>query len=162
LAPILDVPEILKLVTLVIAPPIDALPVIVNALVIFWQLLNAPPSIAVTLGGIFNVPREVQLPNALELINNKFPPSATAGIFEQEKNALESIVLIFPAIVSVLVIFEQFSNAEDPMLLTESGMFKVPNDVLLRNALAPIDNKLPPSATAGMREQFPNAETPIV
>ncbi len=36
MAPIVDVPEMLKLVTLVIAPPIEALPVIVSAI--------APPS----------------------------------------------------------------------------------------------------------------------
>jgi hypothetical protein len=48
------------------------------------------------------------------------------------------------------------------MVLTLDGIFKVPNDVLLWNALASIDNNFPPSAIAGMREQFPNAEIPIV
>jgi hypothetical protein len=64
--------------------------------------------------------------------------------------------------VRVLDIFEQFSNALFPIELTLSGIFKVPNDVLFRNALMPIDNKLPPSATAGIREQFKNADAPIV
>jgi hypothetical protein len=61
-----------------------------------------------------------------------------------------------------LDILEQFWNAESPMLMTEFGMFMVPIDVPFRNALAPIESKLPPNATAGIREQFPNAEIPIV
>jgi hypothetical protein len=46
----------------------------------------------VTLSGMFNVPSVVQLLNADVPINNKLPPSATAGIFEQLKNAYEPIV----------------------------------------------------------------------
>jgi hypothetical protein len=44
---------------------------------------NAVLSMLVTESGIFIVPIDVQFLNALMLINNKLPPSATAGIFEQ-------------------------------------------------------------------------------
>jgi hypothetical protein len=81
---------------------------------------------------------------------------------EQFPNADIPIVWMFPVIVSVLVIFEQFSNALSPMVPTFVGMFKVLNDILFWNALIPIDCKLPPSATASIREQFPNALFPIV
>jgi hypothetical protein len=60
-------------------------------LVILLQLKNAPPSIKLTLGGMFNVPSEVQLLNAFKPIDNKLPPSASAGIFEQFINALDPI-----------------------------------------------------------------------
>jgi hypothetical protein len=61
-------------------------------LVIPEQLLNAAESIEVTLGGMFNVPNVVQLINAIEPIDNKLPPSATAGIFAQSRNACAPIV----------------------------------------------------------------------
>jgi hypothetical protein len=64
--------------------------------------------------------------------------------------------------VSMLVIFEQFSNALLPIAPTFVEIFNVLNDVLFWNALLPIERKLPPSATAGIREQFPNAPEPIV
>jgi hypothetical protein len=41
----------------------------------------------VTLGGMFIVPRDVQPENESSSINNKLPPSATAGILAQLKNA---------------------------------------------------------------------------
>jgi hypothetical protein len=47
------------------------------------------------------------------------------------------------------------------MLLTLSGMFKVPNDVQSLNAYEPNDNKLPPSATAGILLQPENDDCPI-
>jgi hypothetical protein len=134
----------------------------VSVLVILLQPLNAEDPMVLTLGGIFSVPKDVLFWNALMPIDNKLPPSATAGIREQFPNADTPIVVMFPAMVSVLDIFELFSNALSPIVLTLTGIFSVPNDVLFRNALAPIDNKLPPSATAGIREQFPNADTPIV
>jgi hypothetical protein len=37
---------------------------------------------------MFNVPNVVQYSNASIKIDNKLPPSATAGIFEQSLNAL--------------------------------------------------------------------------
>jgi hypothetical protein len=46
--------------------------------------------------------------------------------------------------VRVLDIFAQFSNAEDPMVLTLSGMLIVPNDVLLKNAEFPTTSTFPP------------------
>jgi hypothetical protein len=61
----------------------------------------------VTLGGIFNVPNVVQPENAESPIDNKLPPSATAGILLQPINAFVPIVVIFPAIVSLLVILLQ-------------------------------------------------------
>jgi hypothetical protein len=47
------------------------------------------------------------------------------------------------------------------MLVTLSGMFKVPNDVQSLNAYKPNDNKLPPSATAGILLQPENDDCPI-
>jgi hypothetical protein len=73
----------------------------------FEHPLNAESLMELTLGGIFNVPNVVQFINASSSIDNKFPPSATAGIFEQLLNAPASIISIFPAIVSVLVILLQ-------------------------------------------------------
>ena len=64
-------------------------------------------------------------------------------------------------VMFALAILEQFWNAESPMLLTEFGILIVPNEVLFWNALAPIDNKFPPSAIPGIREQFLNALVPI-
>jgi hypothetical protein len=116
----------------------------------------------VTLGGIFNVPNDVQLLNADDPINDKLPPSATAGILLQTLNTVDPIDWILPAIVSVLVMPVQPINALLLMMVTLSGIFNVPNVVQPLNADAPINNKFPPSATAGMREQFPNAEIPIV
>jgi hypothetical protein len=106
---------------------------------------------------MFNVPNDVQLLNASTPIDNKFPPSATAGILAQIVNALNPIVWILPAIVRVLVMPEQLKNAPLSIKLTLSGMFNVPNDVQLLNALSPIDNKLPPSASARIFEQSLNA-----
>jgi hypothetical protein len=54
-------------------------------LVILLQPENALVLMMVTLGGMFNVPNVVQLPNADSPIDNKLPPSATAGILEQLK-----------------------------------------------------------------------------
>jgi hypothetical protein len=110
-----------------------------------------------TESGIFMVPIDVSLRKALALIVNKLPPSAIAEIFEQLMNALSPIVRILPAIVNVLVMLLQFWNTEDPMVLTLSGMLIVPNDVLFSNALLSINNKFPPSATAGSFEQPLNA-----
>jgi hypothetical protein len=55
------------------------------------QPLNALLLMMVTLGGIFNVPNVVQPLNAADPIDNKLPPSASAGIFEQFINALDPI-----------------------------------------------------------------------
>jgi hypothetical protein len=98
------------------------------------QPLNAAESIKVTLGGIFNVPNDVQRENAESPIDNKLPPSATAGILLQPLNALDPIVWIFPAMVSVLVILMQLKNAPVLMEVTLGGIFNVPNVVQLLNA----------------------------
>jgi hypothetical protein len=142
--------------------PIDVIfPAIVKVLVILSQLKNALPLMMVMLGGMFNVPNVVQFWNALVPIDNNLPPSATAGILLQPWNALVPIDVIFPAIVKVLVILSQLKNALPLMMVTLGGMFNVPNVVQFLNASAPIDNKLPPSATAGIFEQFSNALVPI-
>jgi hypothetical protein len=65
----------------------------------------------VTLGGIFIVPSDVQPENESSSINNKLPPSATADILAQLKNAPMPIDSILPAIVSALVMLEHPSNA---------------------------------------------------
>jgi hypothetical protein len=135
------------------APIVWIFPAIVSVLEMFKQLWNAEDPMVLTLGGIFKVPNDVLLKNASAPIDSKLPPSATAGILKQSLNALVAIVVIFPAIVSVLVMLLQLWNAEDPMVLTLGGIFKVPNDVLLKNACAPIDSKFPPSATAGILAQ---------
>jgi hypothetical protein len=137
-------------------------PAIVSVLVILLQLMNAELSIEVTLGGMFNVPNVVQPKNASTPIVRKLPPSATAGIFEQFWNALCPIVVIFPAIVSVLVIPVQLANANTSILLTLGGIFNVLSVVQPLNADCPIDNKLPPSATAGIFKQLENAWNPMV
>jgi len=155
-------PGILEQLKNVSAPINPTLPAIVSELEMFEHPLNAADPIELTLVGIFNVPNVVQFWNALVLIDNKLPPSATAGILLQFKNAPIPIVVIFPAIVKVLVILLQPLNAVSLMELTLGGIFNVPNVVQFWNALVSIDNKLPPSATAGIREQFPNADTPIV
>jgi hypothetical protein len=64
--------------------------------------------------------------------------------------------------VSVLAIDLLFSNAPLPIEVALGGIFKVPNDVLLKNALLLIVNKLPPSATAGILEHSKKACVPIV
>jgi hypothetical protein len=62
----------------------------------------------------------------------------------------------------VLVRLLQLENAKlDMMAVTLSGMFNVPNVVHVENALEPIDNKFPPSATAGILQQRSNALVPI-
>ena len=134
----------------------------VSVLAIFELLSNALSPILVTLGGIFRVPNDVLFRNALMPIVRKLPPSATAGIREQFPNADTPIVVMFPAMVSVLDILLQFSNALLPIEVTLGGIFIVPDDVLFLNELAPINNKLPPSATAGIFEQPLNAFCEII
>jgi hypothetical protein len=130
-------------------------------LVILLQLKNAPPLMMVTLVGMFNVPNVVQFSNALVPIDNKLPPSATAGILLQPSNALVPIDWIFPAIVSVLVIFLQPLNAVSLMELTLGGIFNVPNVVQFWNARKPIDCNGLTNATPGILEQFKNVSVPI-
>jgi hypothetical protein len=56
---------------------------------------------------------------------------------------------------------EQFKNAVEPMVLTLSGIFNVPNDVQFSNACDPIDSNGLTNATPGILEQFKNVSTPI-
>jgi hypothetical protein len=58
----------------------------------FEQFWNACVPMELTLGGIFNVLSCEQPKNAAVPINNKLPPSATAGIFAQSRNAEVFIV----------------------------------------------------------------------
>jgi hypothetical protein len=134
----------------------------VSVLVILLQLANALASMKVTLGGIFNVPNVVQPLNADPPINNKLPPSATAGSFEQSRNASAPIVRIFPAMVSVLVILLQSLNAEDPIVLTLRGMLIVPSDVLFKNAEFPTTSTFPPIVAFVILTQPEKALSPIL
>jgi hypothetical protein len=89
--------------------------------------------------------------NALAPMVRRFAPNMTFPILLHPANAEFPMTWTFPAIVRfALAIREQFWNAESPILITESGILMVPNDVLFWNVLAPIDDKLPPSATAGI------------
>jgi hypothetical protein len=121
------------------------------------QFSNAEDPMVLTLSGILMVPNDVQPLNADTPIDNKLPPSATAGILEQLKKACAPIVWIFPAIVSVLVMLIQFWNASALIEATLGGMLIVPNDVQLLNAPSCIVNKLPPNTIAGIFEQLLNA-----
>jgi hypothetical protein len=47
------------------------------------QVWNDCPPMDVTLSGMFNVLNCEQLKNAESPIDKRFPPNATAGIFEQ-------------------------------------------------------------------------------
>ena len=96
--------------------PIDVmLPAIVILLVILLHCVNTPVSIALTLTGIFMVPKEVQSLNALLPMDDNLPPRNTDVSFEQSLNADEPIDSKFPPSVTAGILLH-LSNALESMV----------------------------------------------
>ena len=64
--------------------------------------------------------------------------------------------------VSVLEMLEQLRNAEEPMLLTLSGILMVPNDVLFWNAEFPMTRTFPPIVAFVILPQPEKALSPML